>query len=88
MTNKPSELSLDYLLDSLADRLATRIGERTTDSLRPRLLNVNQAEYLNRSSHSVRHLVSIGKLRVVKLDGRIFLDVRDLDQAIEDAKTC
>ena len=53
----------------------------------PRLLSIGKAgEYLSRSAHSVRHLIKAGKLPVVKIDNRIFLDIRDLDRAIEKSK--
>ena len=53
----------------------------------PRLLSIAlAAEYLSRSAHSVRHLIKAGKLPVVKIDGRIFLDIRDPDRIIENSK--
>jgi hypothetical protein len=53
----------------------------------PRLLSVDQgSEYLSRSAHATRHLIKAGKLHVVKIDGRIFLDIRNLDRIIEKSK--
>ncbi len=55
--------------------------------IQPRLMTVAQAgEYLGRSKDGVRRLIESGKLKTIRHDRRVFLDVRDLDQAIEDAK--
>lgn len=85
-----TELSLDSLLEliavRLADRVAGKLGQKS--GIMPRLLSVEQAaEYLNRSPAAVRHLIATGKLKCVRMDGRVFLDVQDLDQAIDDAKS-
>ena len=85
----PPRLDLDWLLDALAERVVTKLTSQALPEpkLKPRLLTVKAAaEYLSRSSHSVRHLIAAGKLPVVKLDQRIFLDVKDLDLVIEDCK--
>jgi len=44
------------------------------------------AEYLSRSEYSVRHMVAAGKLPAVRLDGRVFLDTKDIDRVIDEAK--
>ena len=45
-----------------------------------RLINVREAaEYLGRTEKSVRHLVGRRKLRSVRADGRVMLDLSDLD---------
>ena len=85
-----TDFSLDSMLELIAVRLADRVAGKLSEisGIKPRLLNVDQAaEYLNRSSPSVRHLVATGKLKSVRMDGRVFLDVRDLDQAIDEAKS-
>jgi len=82
--------SFDEILDAIASRVAERLqvsGRAEGTDIQPRLLTISKAAaYLNRSSHSVRHLVATKKLRSVRLDGRVYLDIRDLDAAIEDAK--
>lgn len=83
-------LDFEALLDALAEKVAARLQGRLRVEAKPapRLMDVEHAAaYLGRSTHSVRHLIATKKLPVVKLDERVFLDVRDLDQAIEKAKT-
>jgi hypothetical protein len=57
-------------------------------AVRPRLLNVNDAaRYLGRTGATLRQLIRKGRLPTVSLDGRVFLDIQDLDRAIDEAKT-
>ncbi len=52
-----------------------------------RLYSVEDAAiYLGRTAHAIRSLCYSGKLRVVKMDGRVFLDVYDMDALIENSK--
>ena len=45
-----------------------------------RLLNVREAaQYLGRTEKSIRHLVGRRKLRSVRADGRVMLDLSDLE---------
>jgi len=63
-------------------------GMPETGAVRPRLLNVNDAaRYLGRTGATLRQLIRKGKLPTVSLDGRVFLDIQDLDRAIDEAKT-
>ncbi len=83
-------VSVDALLNNLADRIVERLEGRL-NAARPaqtsRLLTLEgAATYLSRTVPAVRHLIAQGKLPTVRIDGRICLDVRDLDRAIEDAK--
>jgi hypothetical protein len=83
--------NIELLLDSLADRVAARLGERLGESngsaIRPRLLTVSEAaRYLGRTRYSVQHLIQNSTLPPVKLDSRTFLDIKDLDRLIDDAK--
>lgn len=83
-------INLEAVLDAFASAVAEKLrslAPATGSKIAPRLLSIEQAgEYLSRSAHSVRHLISAGKLPVVKMDNRIFLDIRDLDQVIEQSK--
>lgn len=82
--------SLEAMLDAVATAVANKLRAQPDSGgpkIQPRLLSIEQAgQYLNRSAHSVRHLISAGKLPVVKIDNRIFLDLRDLDRVIEQSK--
>ena len=84
--------NLDGLLTDLAKRVAAEVradleqhGSGT--AIHPRLLTVEQAaSYLGRSKNAVEHMVACGKIPRVKSDRRVFLDVRDLDEWIQDNK--
>jgi hypothetical protein len=75
-------------IEAIASAVAGKLGTPSENGkVKPRLLSIDQCgEYLSRSAHSIRHLIKAGKLPVVKIDGRIFLDIRDLDRAIENSK--
>ena len=85
-------LDLDSLLDALAERVVEKLrpsllGTSSSRCAEPRLLTVEQAaSYLGRSKASVQHMVSAGRLPIVRADRRVFLDVRDLDSWIEQNK--
>jgi hypothetical protein len=75
-------------IDALAAAVAGKLRASSENGkIGPRLLSIDRGgEYLSRSAHSIRHLIKAGKLPVVKIDGRIFLDIRDLDRIIEKSK--
>jgi excisionase family DNA binding protein len=85
--------NLDTLLNAFSDLLAVKVAERLAGSGREggkilkRLLTVEEAAiYLGRTKEAVQHLVAAGKLPTVKSDRRVFLDIRDLDQWIDQSK--
>jgi excisionase family DNA binding protein len=78
------------------DPLVEAIAQRTAELLRrdlglesKRLMSVAEAaKYLDRSLHSIRHLIAKGELpKVQRGDNRVFLDRQDLDRWIEFGKT-
>jgi excisionase family DNA binding protein len=89
---QPLKLDLESLLDALAERVAEKLkpcmpGAVSPRFAEPRLLTVDQAaSYLGRSKASVQHMISAGRLPIVRADRRVFLDVRDLDAWIEQNK--
>ncbi len=85
--------SLDAILNAFSDLLAVKVAERLSGSgreggkIRKRLLTVEEAAvYLGRTKEAVQHLIAAGKLPTVKPDRRVFLDIKDLDQWIEQSK--
>lgn len=87
------KLDLEYLLDAIAERVAEKLKPSLPGPISPRLptaprlLTVEQAaSYLGRTKASVQHMISGGRLPVVRADRRVFLDVRDLDTWIEQNK--
>jgi hypothetical protein len=85
------DLTLEALIDALAERVATKLcvalaQERAT-SIEARLLTVDQAAtYMGRTEEAMQHMIAGGKVRTVRIDRRVFIDVRDLDKLIEDNK--
>ena len=81
----------------VTDALTEAIAQRVADLLRPqldarqtpvRLLSVDAtAAYLGRTPWSVRALVNAGTLRAVRIDGRVMLDIQDLELLIKSGKT-
>ncbi len=84
--------NLDALIDALADRVADKLEARLTAAgngagIKPRLLTIEQAAtYLGRTKEAVQHMVSSGKLPIVRGDRRIALDIQDLDRWIGSNK--
>jgi excisionase family DNA binding protein len=78
----------DNLVEAIAEAVVRRLRDLpTSNEVQPRLLTVEQAaQYLGRSANGIRHLINEGKLRTVKLDQRVFLDIHDLDETIENSK--
>jgi excisionase family DNA binding protein len=89
---QPVKFDLESLLDALAERVAAKLrpctpGATPTRAQEPRLLTVDQAAaYLGRTKMSLQHMISAGRLPIVRADRRVFLDVRDLDAWIEQNK--
>jgi hypothetical protein len=77
----------DAMIEAIVDGVVKRLGGSQAASTRPRLLTVEAAgEYLSRTPNAVRHLITQGRIPAVKLDARVFVDVRDLDRVIEESK--
>jgi hypothetical protein len=54
---------------------------------RPYLLSVRKAaEYLGRSEKAVRHLYERQVLTPLRIDGRVFLDRREIDDKYDQAR--
>ena len=78
------KLFIDSLVETVTERVQARL---VTEVTLPRLLSVAQAAiYLGRTEAAVRQLYSSGRLRAVKLDGRVQFDRKDLDAFIENSK--
>jgi excisionase family DNA binding protein len=87
---QPTVFNLEPLIEVLADRLARKLNTLPSLSCArtgPRLLNlVDAARHLGRTKASVQHLVANGSLPTVRSGRRVFLDIMDLDQWIEQNK--
>lgn len=65
----------------MSGRVATTpTGAMQRISISQRLLSIREAaHYLGRTEKSLRHLVGRRKLRSVRADGRVMLDLSDLE---------
>ena len=87
-----SGFNFESLILVLAKRVAAEVRAELADSagagLKPRLLTVEQAStYMGRSEDAMQHMVASGKVPTVRIDRRVFIDIRDLETLIEDNKT-
>jgi hypothetical protein len=75
------------LVDAIADAVLARLRPALDVHIRPRLLSIDQAGiYLGRTPKAVRCLIDKGEFPSVRPDGRIMLDVHDLDAWIDQNK--
>ena len=84
--------NIDGFIDALAKRVASQVlaelGQDGATGVRPRLFTVEQAAaYLGRTEEAMQHMIAGGKIETVRIDRRVFVDVRDLDRLIESSKT-
>ena len=76
------------MVEAIADAVLSRLRPALDLYVRPRLLSIDQAAvYVGRTAKAVRPLVDSGAFPMVRTDGRIMLDVHDLDQWIEQGKS-
>ena len=74
--------------EKVAEKVRARLDHEGAPVLKPRLLTVEKAAiYLGRSTEAMQHLLAAGKLRAVRTDRRVFLDILDLDRWIDQSKT-
>lgn len=85
------ELDLGALVEAFAERVSQRILERlprASDGNDPLLLTREQAaRKLGRTVPAIEHLINEGKLPVVRIDRRVFIDMRDIIRLIDQHKT-
>jgi Helix-turn-helix domain len=82
------ENPLAPLVRSIVQEVIAELREEPLDQgPQPRLLSVEgAAKYLSRTPSAIRNMISMKKLKPVRLDGRVYLDVQELDRMIEAAK--
>ncbi len=78
---------LEQFADLLANKLATQLQRNHGSTAGQRPLPIDQAAvYIGRTKEAVQYLVAAGKLPTVRSDRRVFLDIQDLDNWIEEHK--
>jgi hypothetical protein len=76
---------MNELADLVAERVLTAL--RRQPIIQPRLLNVEDvATMIGRSEKAVRHLLENGQLKNVSPDGRVQVDVKDIETWITNNK--
>lgn len=84
--------SLDFasLISELARHVAKQVREEFEHNplaVRPRLLTVEQAAtYMGRTEEAMQHMIGCGKVPTVRIDRRVFVDIRDLERLIDGNK--
>lgn len=88
MSPTETQNPLAPLVRSIVQQVITELRQAPLDEQpEPRLLSVEgAARYLSRTPSAIRNMITMKKLRPVRLDGRVYLDVQELDQMIEQAK--
>jgi len=76
------------LVRAIVHQVVSELRENPiAQEVEPRLLSVDgAARYLSRTPSAIRNMISTKKIRPVRLDGRVYLDVQELDRVIEAAK--
>lgn len=83
-----NSIDMNQLISAIAKRLALEIASQAElpvfSEVKRRLLTVEQAAtYMGRTEEAMQHLVASGKVPTVRVDRRVFVDVRDLDRLID-----
>jgi excisionase family DNA binding protein len=74
-------------MSELAQEIISGVVAALEGRPRPRLLTVQgAADYLSRSPASIRQLIHRGVIPKVSIDGRVQIDIRDLDKVVEQSK--
>ena len=79
----PNEQFIQDVAEAVAQKMAHLVGRKSER----RLLDLEgAAEYLSRTIRSIRHLIDKGVIPRVIMDGRVYIDIRDLDRIIDQSK--
>jgi helix-turn-helix protein len=87
---RTAPMDLNAIVDAFIDHIAETVCARiqAAQTLRPRLLTTEQAaNYIGRTPNAVRILLRKDAFPAVRNDGRVMLDIRDLDRWIDQNKT-
>lgn len=76
----------DPLISAIVDGVSERLLAMQNTVPKRLLSQADAGRYLGRTEGAVKQMVKLGKIPVVHLDARVFIDVNDLDHLIEDSK--
>jgi hypothetical protein len=84
-------INFDQVLSAFAKKIAAFVMAEMDDVAHvkgARLLDVEKAAlYLGRTEEAMQHMIATGKVSTVRIDRRVFLDIRELDALIDNHKT-
>ena len=73
---------------TVAETVALLARDGAAMPVKRRLLSVEEAAvYMGRTEEAMQHLIGSGRIPTVRIDRRVFVDLKDLDKLIEDYKT-
>ena len=76
-------ITVEIPTSELIDQIKSQMRQQPSK----RLLTVAEAAtYLGRTDNAIREMTRSGKLKPVKTDGRVMLDIQDLDAFIDAGK--
>jgi|HubBroStandDraft_6_1064221.scaffolds.fasta_scaffold825085_2 hypothetical protein len=74
------------LAQALAPAVAARVQERLGNGISPRYLNLEQAgAYMSTTPDGVRGMLRAKRFPCKKIGGRIMIDIRDIDRAMDES---
>jgi hypothetical protein len=73
--------------ETVAETVAKLASELGGMAVKRRLFTVDEAAtYMGRTEEAMQHMIAGGKIPTVRIDRRVFVDVRDLDRLIDKYK--
>ena len=81
----------DFIRAVVKEAVAETVSQLTRDGasapVKRRLYTVDEsAVYMGRTLEAMQHMIGAGKIPTVRIDRRVFIDVRDLDRMIDQGK--
>lgn len=74
--------------ETVAETVALLARDGAAMPVKRRLPSVEEAAvYMGRTEEAMQHLIATGRIRTVRIDRRVFVDLKDRDKLIQDYKT-
>lgn len=83
-----TEVLIRSLIKETAETVGLLVRDGAAMPVKRRLLSVEEAAvYMGRTEEAMQHLIATGRIRTVRIDRRVFVDLKDRDKLIQDYKT-